>query len=291
MLETQPRVTIGVPVYNGVQTMRIALESILTQTYGDFLLMISDNASEDGTREICEEYQKADDRIRYIRQPTNLGVVRNANGLLCRAETEFFMWHAVDDVSLPRMLEACVAAIDERDEAVLAYVQAEPIDETGCTLPSTPHPLDLGSPEVVRRFEACLNPMEYTENVIYGLMRRASVLRTQLHGDFGGGDRALCAELSLYGPFARVNETLFQRRVESQRKSRAEIEFYNTGRNQSVNLREWRILRHNLASVARAPLPTAQRIRLFGALLRRLGRCRFDYLAELKGGVRAVLRI
>ena len=62
------KVAIGLPVYNGDNYLAAAIESILAQSYGDFDFLISDNASTDGTEEICQAYAKRDSRIRYIRQ-------------------------------------------------------------------------------------------------------------------------------------------------------------------------------------------------------------------------------
>ena len=69
-----PRLSIGLPVYNGETFLAESLEALLGQTYEDFELIISDNASTDGTTEICHRYEKQDSRIRYIRQPRNIGL-------------------------------------------------------------------------------------------------------------------------------------------------------------------------------------------------------------------------
>ena len=69
-----PRLSIGLPVYNGENYLAESLEALLGQTYEDFELIISDNASTDGTADICQRYGKQDSRIRYIRQPRNIGL-------------------------------------------------------------------------------------------------------------------------------------------------------------------------------------------------------------------------
>ncbi|MCT7961886.1 glycosyltransferase family 2 protein [Laspinema sp. D1] len=94
---TTPKVSIGMPVYNGEPFIREALDSLLAQTFTDFELIISDNASTDGTEAICQEYAAKDKRIRYIRQTENRGAAANFQFVLDEAVGEYFMWAAHDD--------------------------------------------------------------------------------------------------------------------------------------------------------------------------------------------------
>src|SRR4030067_476273 len=93
-----PAVSIGVPVYNGELHMRAALEALLAQTFTDFELIISDNASTDNTELICREYAARDTRIYYFRHEKNQGASANFQFVLDQAGGEFFMWAACDDV-------------------------------------------------------------------------------------------------------------------------------------------------------------------------------------------------
>lgn len=92
-----PTVSIGMPVYNGAKYIREALDSLLAQTFTDFELVISDNASTDDTQAICEKYARRDPRIRYVRQLENLGALPNFQFVLNEARSEYFMWAAYDD--------------------------------------------------------------------------------------------------------------------------------------------------------------------------------------------------
>lgn len=94
----QVTVSIGVPVYNGAKQIRGALDSLLAQSFRDFEIIISDNASTDGTHMICQEYEKKDSRVQYIRQKKNLGPIGNFDFVLNQARGEYFMWAAHDDV-------------------------------------------------------------------------------------------------------------------------------------------------------------------------------------------------
>ena len=91
------KLSIGLPVYNGELFIERAIESILAQTFTDFELIISDNASTDSTQEICQNFSKKDNRIRIFKQEKNIGVHRNFYFLLSQAKGEYFAWTAVDD--------------------------------------------------------------------------------------------------------------------------------------------------------------------------------------------------
>jgi len=115
-----PQVSIGMPVYNGEPFIREALDSLLAQTFTDFELIISDNASTDGTEAICREYAAKDDRIRYVRQPENRGALANFQFVLDEAAGEYFMWAAADDWWSENWLSENVAKI-EREGLLLSF--------------------------------------------------------------------------------------------------------------------------------------------------------------------------
>lgn len=100
-----PTVTVGIPVYNGASTISCVIESLLAQTFYDFELIISDNASNDGTSKICRQFANADPRIRYVRQKENIGPAANFRFLVDTARAPFFLWAACDDIRSPDFLE------------------------------------------------------------------------------------------------------------------------------------------------------------------------------------------
>src|SRR5689334_18309225 len=107
-----PKLSVGLPVYNGEAYLRTALESIVTQDYQDFELIISDNASQDGTAAICREYAQRDKRIRYYREEANRGGARNLNRVFELSRGKYFKWAAHDDVCLPGFFRRCVEVFD-----------------------------------------------------------------------------------------------------------------------------------------------------------------------------------
>jgi glycosyltransferase involved in cell wall biosynthesis len=118
---TTPKVSIGMPVYNGNPFIREALDSLLSQTFTDFELIISDNASTDATEAICREYASKDARIRYVRQPENRGASLNFKFVLDEAVGEYFMWAAADDVWSTQFVELTSAVLDSQSEVGLVF--------------------------------------------------------------------------------------------------------------------------------------------------------------------------
>jgi glycosyltransferase involved in cell wall biosynthesis len=112
------KLSIGLPVYNGEKFLRNKLENIFTQTFQDFELIISDNASTDATADICEEYALKDNRISYIRQEKNIGPYNNATFVLNKAHNEYFVFAMVDDLWKPTFLEKNIKVLDSDNRFV-----------------------------------------------------------------------------------------------------------------------------------------------------------------------------
>jgi hypothetical protein len=128
---SRPRVSIGLPVYNGERFLRDALDSLLSQSFEDFELLIADNASTDGTEEICRSYAAGDPRIRYIRNRVSYGAIANFNTVFRLTTGRYFKWAAYDDVCAPEFLARCVGVLDDDPSVVLACSRFAGIDEDG----------------------------------------------------------------------------------------------------------------------------------------------------------------
>lgn len=113
-----PRVTLGVPVYNGGWSIARTLDNLLAQTFADFEILVSDNGSTDDTEAICRRYAERDVRIRYVRQPRNLGPAKNFRYLVDVARGDYFLWAACDDLRSPDFLALNVAFLDEHPDYV-----------------------------------------------------------------------------------------------------------------------------------------------------------------------------
>lgn len=116
-----PRVSIGLPVFNGGSYLILALDSLLAQTFRDFELIISDNDSSDQTESICRDYARRDKRVRYVRQSSNIGATANFNYVLDQARAPYFMWAAHDDIWEPDFLAELTSMMEADPEAELAF--------------------------------------------------------------------------------------------------------------------------------------------------------------------------
>ena len=112
------KLSIGLPVYNGELFIERSIESILAQTFTDFELIISDNASTDSTQEICQNFSKKDDRIRIFKQEKNIGIHRNFYFLLSQARGEYFAWTAVDDYLDKDFMEKNLKVLESHNSVV-----------------------------------------------------------------------------------------------------------------------------------------------------------------------------
>jgi glycosyltransferase involved in cell wall biosynthesis len=205
-------VSIGLPVYNGEDYLEAAIASLLAQTFTDFELIISDNASSDRTAEICEQFAAQDERIHYSRNAENLGAAENFNRVVHLARGEYFKWAAHDDLCEPTFLERCVEVLDADPTVVLCSTGVGCIDWAGnLRPPKHDPPRNLRSWEPAERFRAIVLQTFWSYE-IFGVVRLETLRQTLLQTANYGGDRAILAELSLHGRFFQVPETLFWRR-------------------------------------------------------------------------------
>jgi glycosyltransferase involved in cell wall biosynthesis len=259
-----PRVSIGLPVYNGENYLAETLDSLLAQTYRDFELIISDNASTDRTEAICRQYTAGDPRIRYERNAENIGAAANYNRAFDLARGDYFKWAAHDDLLAPTYLERCVAVLDRDPDVVLAYTQAKAIDDKGEVVKIYPGKRFFNSPDPRRRFyEFVLDPHPVV--AVFGLMRREVLGRTRLIGKYAGSDRPLLSELSLLGRFHEVPEHLFFYRFHEEqswggnKSAQAQQAWYDPHRAGKVSFPQWRLLREHIRSIERSPVGPSAR--------------------------------
>ena len=125
----EPRVTVFIPTYNRAGLLRHAIESVLAQTYRDFRLEISDNASTDETPELVARYD--DSRIDYVRQPENLGLLGNHNWFLGHVRTEYALILPDDDLMYPKLLAQTVRVLDERPSVGTVHAAFDVIGTDG----------------------------------------------------------------------------------------------------------------------------------------------------------------
>jgi glycosyltransferase involved in cell wall biosynthesis len=213
MADNKPRVSIGMPVYNEEHFIRDTLGSLLSQSFKDFELIISDNASTDRTGEICLEYAAHDQRIRYYRTETNIGAIANFNRVFKMANAEYFFWASGHDMRHDTFISRCVELLDHDASIVLCYPMArwiEPDNKVGNLISGRVDTRDMGQ---LTRFNTLLWGLGICPYPIYGIIKSSALKETGLIKSVIGSDIVLLAELSLIGAFALVPEPLLYLRI------------------------------------------------------------------------------
>jgi glycosyltransferase involved in cell wall biosynthesis len=207
-----PRVSVGLPVYNGAQYLRAAVDSLLNQEFEDFELIISDNASTDDTEAICRAYAAKDRRIHYRRNATNIGSARNYRQVFELARGEFFKWCSHDDICNTVFVRRCLEVFDSSPPSViLVYPLCDLIDESGQVVGRARGSVETRQPRPHRRLAHVLGNFSYAFP-IWGLIRTQALRKTGLTGSVWYWDEVLLAELSLYGEIVEVPEVLSAQR-------------------------------------------------------------------------------
>jgi glycosyltransferase involved in cell wall biosynthesis len=265
------RVTVGMPVYNGVRYLEQAVESILAQDFDDLEVLLADNASTDGTLEMCHAFAARDERVRVLPSEVNRGLAWNHNRVVEAATGEYFKWAAYDDVYLPGFVSACVDVLDTRPEVVLVYTETVEIDSDGREVTRWPASDRASAPEPWRRFrDVMLNERKCFP--IYGLIRIEVLRRTELMGAFPSSDQPLLAELALHGQFAEVHEPLFLNREHAARSTtkfpsaRERVQFFDPTRDARLALPRWRLAGAFVTASGRGPLTAGERAKALAGL-------------------------
>lgn len=293
-LPPAPRVTVGLPVYRGERFLQQAIDSVLQQSFGDFELLISDNASDDRSQEIARAACERDARVRFLCQAQNLGAAPNYNLLVREARGEFFKWTAHDDLIAPDFLGRCVEALDRAGpDSVLAFARQRTIDAEGRTLSELEDDCPWrGGPAHVRLEDLLGDRMRsflHTCHPVVGLIRTKSLRRTRMIASFPSSDAALLVELALHGDWAVVDEPLFWRRLHegtslSANRDAAQVaEWFDTRNRTRAPLGRSRLFASHLSALRRAPLPAAEKLRCLPVLWRRFWRSEWRVIGgELK---------
>jgi glycosyltransferase involved in cell wall biosynthesis len=200
-----PIVSIGMFVYNGESCIREAIDSILNQSFKEFEFIISDNASNDKTGEICREYANKDERIRYIRQPENIGAGANLLYVFDQAQGEYYMWAAHDDVKSPDFLESNLKFLQEHPDFVASTSPVRFKD--GLPDPVKMGDKSLNQDSVEERFLACLDTWRGCGR-FYSLIRRQPIVESKIirRQSYIGSDIAFILELVFKGKFNRLEQ-------------------------------------------------------------------------------------
>lgn len=292
MVTSTPKVSIGMPLYNAERYLRAALDSLLNQTFADFELIISDNASDDGTETICREYATRDERVKYHRQSTNRGAIWNCNHTVELAQADYFKWAAYDDLHDESFLAKCVELLDTHPDVVWCHSRTVHIDADGQVISAdddenirgdaSAHSLLAHSQGLPAQTRADSTPQERFAGIVlgttwcadsFGLIRTEQLRSTNLLLPCYGSEKVLMGELGLRGRYAEIPEVLFFERVHGEasaalRTAADQQNFVLGTSTKPFASTRWALLAGHINAIRKAPISAIARLKCAGVLCR-----------------------
>jgi glycosyltransferase involved in cell wall biosynthesis len=281
-----PLLSVGMPVYNGERFLAKALDSLLTQTFTDFELIISDNASTDATESICRSYAGRDPRIQYSKNAENMGAGWNVRRVYAMAQGKYFKWAAHDDFCEPTLFEKCVVALERDPSLVLVQSKVRVLDETGAFVEDYEWPMRTDSEDAIVRFrDLLLN--DHLCFQIFGVIRTEALKKLPPQGSYVNSDGVLLAQLGLLGRYHEIPERLFINTRHSGQSSKTvptrvkhnglrltrrygtlpSPEWWDPKLSKKLTFPEWRQLKEYTASIHRAPLGLSRKFAAYPLII------------------------
>ncbi|MCK2214716.1 glycosyltransferase [Actinomadura sp. ATCC 31491] len=219
MAASESLVSVGVPVYNGAGRIEGTITSVLAQDHANLELVICDNASTDGTEEICRDWAATDPRVVYHRQPENIGQIPNFTDAIRRARGEFYRWAGDDNWLAPTYVSRCLEVLAADERLLLVTTQQAYACPDGSTRTAAYTGTGYLSGDPVDRFAESLrmlNENPLAMDPLYSLMRRERVMRVERGRVMLREDEIYAARMALAGPWGHVPEILAGREWEAQ---------------------------------------------------------------------------
>ena len=261
--EAAPRVSFALPVRNGIDTLDRCVNSLLAQDYSSFEVVISDNASDDGTRELLQEYAARDSRIRLLLNERNSGQIENCNRVIYEARGEFVRWIGIDDWVEPNYATRCVETFDRAPDIIGVSTNFRIVTDDGRTYYEDYHGERLESALPERRFARMLwyfHASERWYDMLYSMFRRSMFVETGLLRMMNRADHMLAAKVSLLGRCEHLHECLAHRQRAYKRLSDREnlMKRYHPTRYRELPAYPWRLLRVLFSVIREVPLTPRQ---------------------------------
>lgn len=292
-----PKVTIGLPVYNGEAYLAEAIQSVLDQTFRDLDLVICDNGSTDATEQICRDFMARDDRVRVIHSPENRGASWSYNHSVEMARGKYFRWLAHDDKFDPQLVEKSVAILDENPEVVSCITWFMDIDHDGNPIEVKRSTVQFDAERPNKRFLSMseFRP-SYNCEEVFGLIRIDALRRTRLIEKYADSDRTLIAELGLHGPFHEIPEPLFLHRLHP--KSSVEVYpsrqertvWFDPSRKGKLVFPNWRQYFELLTIIAKSPISADEKLLCYRHMLHWTKRGRYRLIGDINWAIQHIAR-
>lgn len=272
----QPLVAIGVPVYNGERFLEATLDCLLAQTYRNIEIIVSDNASTDGTAAICKRYAQLDPRVKHARTEINVGANGNIRRLAGMFRGEYFKLSNADDLVGPEFVARCVEVLESDPSVALVCTLSRLIDMDGRPLRNYQDDMHICESSAVDRFVRILERIRLT-NSIQGV-GRGGILRELFlrHGSYDGADMVMLAAIAARGGIHQIQQVMFDRRMHEWSASsrsgdaKATQEYLDPATTGAVSAYLTRIACGYVAEGFRAPFSAGIRMKLAYKALRSL---------------------
>ncbi len=273
----------------------MSIESLLAQTFGDFELIVSDNASTDATRDVVASLASVDPRIRYIRQSHNVGANRNYSIVAEVARGSYFKWTSSSDLCAPTFLSQCLLSLERNDDAVLAAPRTRLFVGEAAHATDYEYDLELLDPSPAERLIELISALRLN-NAMNGLIRMAALRRTPLIESYLLADEVLLAHLALRGKFVLVDDYLYFRRMDiatstALQDADARRAHHYPQRSARILFQSWKRHFGWLRAGLAAPLSVSQRARVLGYLARLVFWGRGALLTDVQDALRYVTRL
>lgn len=221
--QKKPLVSIGLPIFNGEKFLKTRLDSLLNQTFKNFEIIISDNASCDETQKICNEYMKIDKRIQYNRQEKNIGFFANLRFVINKSQSKYFVFAPVDDIILPEFLEKNISILEADDKIVCSISNTERfVDKTNRKQKSINEEFNDFRKKMIFKFKpnricSINGPYEQKIRILFkksayqmqfGVCRTYAIKKCLIDKMFVGDDVCLCLNLLKYGDVHMIDDVL-----------------------------------------------------------------------------------
>ncbi len=280
MAEHIPKVSVGIPVYNGEDLLAGALENLAQQDFEDIEFIVVDNASTDNTEEIYREFARKDSRFRVYRFTHNNGAARNFLRAYELARSPYFMWAAHDDRREPSCIRRCLEVLESDPEVVLAYTHSKLVDNDGNLVREHIDPFDLTHESAAERFLEIVGRLGFC-NLYYGLFRSTTLTKIGFLLPPGLGTDALqITELLFHGKIVQIPEPLFIRNIYAShlkedawvKDVRAYVEKKNFPLGAGVTLPYLDYICRHVEIVRAAPIEAGEKPRLVQAIIDKMAR-------------------
>jgi glycosyltransferase involved in cell wall biosynthesis len=284
-----PLVSIGLPVYNGENFVAEAIKCVLSQTFSDWELIISDNASTDRTVSICREFADRDRRIRVYENPRNRGVSHNYNLVFQLSRGRYFKWITHDDLFGAEFIESCLEELGKDDRTVLVFPKLVYVDAASRPLRQQTSDLSIIGLTPESRVSQLMGLESQNTDIFwsqFGLMRRNILEDTHLMDLYNGSDQTLLMEIALRGNSKQVARELFFRRehpaaatMRTGWTAKEQAKFWNADDRRRLVFPYFRMLKEHLACIRTSPISFRGKLQCTGAVLMRFRR-QWKYFAH-----------